>query len=456
MKIIICGAGVVGFGITKHLANEGNDVTVIDQSAKLLDKISSSIDVKTIHGMPSYPSILAEANADKVDMLIAVTADDELNMITCQIAKSLFNVPRKIARIRNQNYLNQEWSHLFSDEQLPIDVLISPEAEVARTILNRLHSPGATDMYPVQGCKSKILAAKLTAGCAVVDRNYEFFLSRTESLNIGLMGVVRDNDFFIPNNKTVFAEGDEVYFVAERKDIRPAMTLFGHEEKEARRILIVGGGNIGFYVAKSLEAEDDNYRVKIIELETKRAEHIAEKLRDTMVINGSALEKEILEESNITTSEVIVSVTNDDEVNILGSLLANKMGCQASIALINSNAFAPLISNLGIDVTVNPRETTISSILGHIRRGLIKDVHAVHEGKAEIIEAEISSKLAINGKKMGDLDLPDDVKFGAIIRQGKFFKPSNDLALQPNDRVIVMSNSQKVANIEQLLSEHSG
>jgi len=453
MKILICGAGIVGSGIAKHLAQDNNnDVVVIDQDQDNLNRLSSSVDIKTIHGLCSDPNILHEAGADNIDVLIAITVEDELNMITCQIAKTLFDVPLKIARIRNQSYLEPKWEQLFGQQQLPIDIIISPELEVANSIINRLHAPGSCDMFPIAKSNCKVTAVKLTERSVFLNKDWGFFQSRTNDLDLSIICIVQDDKVKTPAPEFTFRKDDEIYFIANNANTKTAMSLFGHEEKEAHKILIVGGGNIGYHIAKRFEDESETHRIKLIEVGTERAEYIAEHLRDTLVINGSALEEEILHEANIKNTETIIAVTNDDEVNILASLLAKKNGCRSSVALINSMSFGPIIGNLGIDVVVNPRETTTSTILGYIRRGKIKGVHTIHDGAGEVLEVDVLNGMKIIGKNVSELDLKQGINFAALIRDGELVKITSETVINEGDRAIIYAASKHNKAVEKLFA----
>lgn len=452
MKIIVCGAGQVGTSIAKQLSRESNDVTVIEKSLDRINDISNSIDVNAFHGFASHPTILDEAGAEHADMIIAVTGSDEINMVTCQIAHSVFNIPVKIARIRHQNYLQEQWKDVFRHDHLPIDVIISPEVEVARAVNHRLHVPGAIDSVPFADGKVKVVAVRCTTECPLLQIPLYKITERIARINVSIMGIWRNETFFIPKNNDTILEGDEVFFAADTNAVPEAMELFGHEEQEARRILIIGAGNIGLYIAEQLEQEEQDVRVKIIEFDQERAEYVAGKLHHTSVINGNALENEILEEANIAATETAISVTNDDKVNILSSLLAKRFGCERAVTLINRSSYNPLISSLGVDVIVNPREITVSSILQHIRSGRIRNVHAVCNGAAEILEAEAIDSSPIVGKSIENLHLPENSKIGALLRDEQVIIPNESTIIKAGDRIIVLCHADQVKEIEQLFS----
>jgi trk system potassium uptake protein TrkA len=453
MKIIICGAGLVGASIARQLAMEGNDITVIDPSAELIQTINDTLDVRAYVGIPSHPTTLEAAGAENADMIIAVTLSDETNMISCQVAHSLFNIPTKIARIRNQNYLYPEWSNLFRQDHLPIDFIISPEIEVARAVLNRLHVPGAVDTIPFVNGQVKVIGTRVTLDCPMINMPLHRVQKRFLDIGVSILGLLRNDDFLVAEEGIELLDDDELYFSCESKNIPKAMAMFGHEEREARRILIIGGGNVGLFLAEMLEKEDADIKVKLIEVDRKRAEYVADRLTKTTVINGSALSQEILEEANVAVSETVIAVSNDDEVNILSSLLSKRFGGGRVVALVNNAAsYAPLTSSLGIDVAINPREITVSSILQHIRKGRIVSVHSICKGKAEVIEAEAVEASSVVGKRMEDLSLPNGIIIGSIMRQGEVIIPDEDTVIRPGDRIIILSLANMVSKVEKFFS----
>ncbi len=452
MKVIVCGAGQVGFNIARHLASENIDVTVIDQSAELIKKIGDLLDVQGMVGFASQPEMLERAGAAGADMIIAVTFADEVNMVACQVAHSLFNVPTKIARVRSQSYLQPIWRDLFSRDNMPIDVIISPEIEVARAVIRRLEVPGAIDMIPFADGKIRVIAVRCGEDCPIVNTPLRQLTELFPDLNIVIVGIVRGDTVIAPSGDDQMLSGDEVYFAAFSGHVERAMTLFGHEEREARRVVIVGGGNIGVFLAKQLEDEHPDVKTKIIEIDRARAEYVADQLGRTVVIHGNALDREILDEANVGTAEAIVAVANDDEVNILSSLLAKRDGCKRAMTLVNNPTYPPLVSSLGIDVVISPRATTVSTILHHIRRGRILGVHSVAGGAAEVIEAEALETSPLVGKPLRDVDLPAGITVGAVVRGEESIIPRGDTRIQAHDRVVIFAISDVVKKVEQLFS----
>lgn len=453
MKILICGAGMVGSSIARHLSREGNEVTLIDQNPDIISSLNSALDVRAFIGHASHPAVMEKAGAYEADMLIAVTYSDEVNMVACQIGYSLFNIPTRIARVRDQNYLNPVWQNLYSKDHMAIDVIISPEVEVAQTTLRCLHEPGAVDTLTFMDGNARVIALRCTEKCPFLKLPMPLVEQKIAHLNMGIFGLTRNGQFRIPTNKTMLNEGDIIYFAIKPDMVRAAVALFGHEEREARRIAILGGGNIGFYIASQLEGDTrHDTRVKVIEANKSRAERIAIALHDTTVIHGDALSREILSEAGMDTAETVISVTNDDETNIIGALLAKRYGCERAITLVNNATYAPLLSNLGIDVVVNPRETTVSSILQHVRRGKINAVHTISDGMAELIEAEAMDTSHVIGRAIGELELPKGVKIVALYRNGDLNIAVDGEVVHAGDRLLILANSETVRYVEKIFS----
>jgi trk system potassium uptake protein TrkA len=452
MKVIVCGAGQVGYNIARHLATENNQVTVIDQSRELVRRVTDTLDVRGIAGFASHPDVLEQAGAGDADMLIAVTYADEVNMISCQVAHSLFSLPTKIARVRAQSYLRPIWADLFSREHLPIDVIISPEIEVARAISNRLQAPGAFEMIPLAAGKVRLIGVRITEACPIINTPLRQLTTLFPDLHLTVIGIIRDDRTIVPTPADQMLVGDEVYFVVETSHVTRAMAAFGHEEPEAHRIVIVGAGNIGLFLAKELESNQAQLNVKMIEISKERAERAAQELSRTIVVNGDALDLEILDEVNIQATDSIVTVSNDDEVNILSSLLAKRSGCRGAMTLVNNSTYEQLITTLGVDVVINPRAITVSTILQHIRRGRILSVHALREGVGEVIEAEALDTSEVVGPPLRDVRLDKGIIIGAIIRDGQVVMPRGDLSIKPKDRLVVFAEAQAIKKVEKLFA----
>jgi trk system potassium uptake protein TrkA len=452
MKVIVCGAGQVGFNIARYLAGENADVTVIDQSPELVERVTETLDVKGLTGFASHPDVLEQAGASDADMVIAVTYADEVNMVACQICHSLFDVPTKIARVRHQSYLDPMWSDLFSRDHMPIDVIISPEIEVAKAIERRLEVPGAFDVHPLANGKVSLIGVHCTPETPILETPLRQLTDLFPDLHIVLVGIWRDGQGIVPKPADELRAGDDVYFVAETAHLARAMAAFGHEEKEARRVIIVGGGNIGANLATAVEERHSHVSVKLIEVNKARAEIVAQALRRTVVIHGSALDTEILEEATANQAETVVAVSNDDEVNILASLLAKRYGCKRAVTLINKTTYAPLVGTLGIDTVVSPRAITVSTILQHVRRGRIRSVHSLPEGFGEVIEAEALETSSLVGVPIREADLPDGVLVGAIVRGDEVVIARPDTVIRSHDLVVIFAATAAVKKIEKLFA----
>lgn len=450
MKVIVCGAGQVGFNIAKQLAAEHNDVTVIDHSADLIRKVSDTLDVQGMVGHASQPDVLERAGASDADMIIAVTQNDEVNMVACQVAHSLFNLPMKVARIRTQSYLQPQWLNLFSRDHLPIDVIISPEVEVGRAVLRRLAMPGAFEAAPFADDRVMLIGTVLEENCPVVNTPLRQLTGLFPDLNIIIVGVVRDAKLFVPRGDDQLRVGDQAFFITAQENVRRALDIFGHEEKPARRVIILGAGNIGMFVAKELEQKHSTVRVKIIEYRKERAEMAADQLPNTVVLHGDGLDLEMLREANVADTETIVAVTDDDEVNILSSVLAKQGGCQRAIALINNPGYGPLMRSLGIDVFIDPRAMTVSKILQHVRRGRIRGLYSLFNGAAEVLEAEALETATVIGKPLNEAEIPRGIMIGAIVRANQVIVPRGNTVIRTGDRVVILALADMVKKVEQM------
>ncbi len=450
MKVIICGAGQVGFSIAQQLSQEQNSVTVIDQSAELIAHIEQALDVKSIVGHASHPDLLDRAGAGDADMLIAVTFSDEVNMVAAQIAHSVFSVPLKIARVRTRSYLDPVWQGLFSRNHMPIDVIISPEVGVGTKVLQTLSNPGAFETVSFADEAVKLVGVHLAKDCPIVNTPLSQLTELFPDLNAFVVGIARGNDVFVPKRSDQMLYGDDVYFIAHAKHVRRTLDIFGREEREAHRIILIGGGNIGLHVAQQLEKESD-VKVRMIERDKLRAEIAADELKRTVVFHGDGLDQDLLQEAGIKDTEAVVALTDDDETNVLASVLAKRAGALRGMCLINSQKYGPLLEPLGIDTFIDPRATTVSTILQHVRRGRIKGLHSIRQGAAEVIEAEALATSPLVGKPLRESHLPDEgMIVGAVVRKGKFIRPGGDTKIEIGDRVVIFVLRDMVRKVEQL------
>ncbi len=452
MRVIICGAGQVGFNLARYLSERDNHVTVIDSSAELINKLNDRLDVKAIHGFASHPDVLESAGGASADMLIAVTYSDEVNMIACEIAHALFKIPTKISRIRNQTYLDPKWSRLFGNEHLSIDVVISPEVEVAKAISQSLTISGAFDLISLADGRVNVVAVRCNQDTPVINTPISHVTSLYPELDLTVIGIVREDHNFLPQPNDVLQLGDAVYFAVAQEQIPLAMAAFGVEYQAAHRLLILGGGNIGLSLAQEMELSHPGVHVEIIEKDVTRAEIIASSLKKTIVLCGDALDSEILQEASIATTETVVALTEDDRVNALASLLAKRLGAVRALALINNTSHAPLVTSLGVDAIISPRKITVSKILQYVRRGRIRSVHSLGENFGEIIEAEALQASSLIGVTVQSLNSDKEIIVAAIIRNGEVIIPHASTVIQLEDRIILMVANRAISKIEKLFS----
>ena len=457
MNIIICGAGRVGFTISKILSEQGHSITVIDQSSEDIQKIDDILDVKSIVGKGTYPSILEKANAADADMIIAVTRNDEINMLICQIAFSIFNVPKKIARIRSQDYLNPKFTKVYNKENLPIDVIISPEIEIAKSLQRKLEAPGSLDNVPFANNKIRLLEILIDTSCPIKDIKLNELTKKFPKLNSNIMGVIRDEKFILLKKTDVMLKDDKAYVIINASQMIETLTAFGHTEKISNKILIIGGGNIGFNLAKNLEESFDSARVKIIEKDKERAELIASQLNNTIVINGDALDEEVLLEANLEEVQTVLALTNDDEDNLMVSVLVEKfakdndeLSDKRTMALINKPNYSLLQTSLKIDDFIDPRMNTVSSILKHIHKGTIENAYSILNGEYEVIEAEIIETSELVNKELKNSNLPDEIRIGAVLRDDEVIIPRSNFVFKKQDIVVLLAKKDFLHVVENM------
>ena len=457
MNIIICGAGRVGFTIAKILSEQGHSITIIDQSSEDIQKIDDLLDVKSIVGKGTYPSILEKANASEADMIIAVTRNDEINMLICQIAFSIFNVQKKIARIRSQDYLNPKFTRVYNKENLPIDVIISPEIEIAKSIQRKLEAPGALDNVPFADNKIRLLEILINNKCPIINIKLNDLTKKFPKLDANIMGVVRDDKFIILKKTDKIIKSDKAYVVINAFQMKETLVAFGHNEKISNKILIIGGGNIGFNLAKNLEESFDSARVKIIEKNKERAEFIASELNNTIVINGDALDEEVLMEANLEEVQTVLALTNDDEDNLMVSVLVEKFTNDKSdinekrtMALINKPNYALLQSSLKIDDFIDPRMNTVSSILKHVHKGTVENAYSILNGEYEVIEAEIIESSELVNKELKNANLPDEIRIGAVLREKEVIIPRSNFVFKKEDIIVLLAKKDFLHVVENM------
>ena len=451
MKVIICGAGQVGWQIARHLASEKNDVTIVDSNQDLVTKATDTLDVKGVSGFASYPNVLKSAGAEDADMIIAATHSDEVNMVTCQVAHSIFDIPRKIARLRSQSYLDAIYADLYRRDHLPIDVVISPELEVAEAALKRLSSPNAFESETFLNNQAQLLGLHIEDNCPVVNTPLRQLTDLFSTLRVIVVGVRRQGVLFAPNAGDQLFCSDEVFLMCHSSDTIRTLDVFGKSQGEQNRIILIGGGNVGLRIAKSLEDSENRVRAKIIEKNRITAELAASSLERTIVLHGDGLDSGLLEEANVSKTDTIMAVTDDDKTNMLAAVRAKSRGCKKAIALVNDPTMSPLMEPLGIDAYINPRSTTVSSILRHIRHGKVKNVYSIGDAEAEVIEAQVMSTSPIAGSRIGEIDFPEGVIVGGILKNGEMVKPSSQSKIEDGDIIAVFVLSKDIPEVERLL-----
>jgi len=451
MKVIICGAGQVGWQIARHLAGEKNDVTIVDSDQNLVSRATDTLDVKGVSGFASYPNVLNNAGAEDADMIIAATHSDEVNMVTCQVAHSIFDIPRKIARLRSQSYLDAIYADLYRRDHLPIDVVISPELEVAEAALKRLSSPNAFESETFLNNQAQLLGLHIEENCPVINTPLRQLTDLFSSLRVIVVGVRRQGILFAPNAGDQLFCSDEVYLMCHSNDANRTLDVFGKSQGEQNRIVLIGGGNVGLRIAKTLEDSEHRVRLKIIEKNRSKAETAASSLERTIVLHGDGLDSGLLDEANITKTDTILAVTDDDKTNMLVAVRAKSRGCKKAITLINDPTMSALMEPLGIDAYINPRSTTVSSILRHIRHGKVKNVYSIGDAEAEIIEAQVMSTSPIAGSRIGDLDFPEGVIVGGILKNGEMVKPNSNSKIEEGDIIALFALSKDIPEVERLL-----
>jgi len=451
MKIIICGAGQVGWQIARHLSVENNNITIVDSDPSLIRRATENIDVQGVLGFASYPDVLEQAGARDADMIIAATNSDEVNMVICQVAHSVFTVPRKIARLRSQSYLNAIYSDLYREDHLPIDVVISPEQEVAEAALLRLEAPAAFDIETFLKGSAQIIGIELQSDCPVIDTPLKQLTDLFSTLRARVVAIRRNGDLFVPTSKDQMFTDDQVYLIAHRDDVSRTMEIFGKKMRKHERVVIIGAGTVGLSVAKTLEARSEKFKIKIIERDRKVAEFAAGRLERTIVLHGDGLDFDCLAEANIQAADAILAVTDDDKTNLLSAVRGKAEGCKMAISLINDPTLISLMTPLKIDAHLNPRATTVSSILRHVRHGRVSQVYSIGDAEAEVIEAKILSTSPMSGQAIKDIGFPEGAVIGAIKRGEEFIKPIGDSKVYDGDVVVIFSISKDIPEVEKLL-----
>lgn len=449
MKIIILGANKVGAALAENLAKEANDITVVDPNATRLRELKDRLDIATVEGQVSYPNILENAGARDADMLIAITESDEINLVACQIAYSLFRTPKKICRLRSNSYVAEK--KLFCPEAIPIDVVISPEQEVSHYIKSLIDLPGSLQVLDFADGLVQLVGVKATRGGPLVNQEISALREHMPNIDTRVAAIFRKNRPIMPEGTTVIEEGDEVFFIAAKEDIRDVMSEMRKVDKPYKKIMIAGGGNIGERLAASLEKK---YRTKIIEMDFERCKDLTERLKSTTVLHGDASDQEMLIGENIEDTDVFLALTNNDDANIMSSLLAKRMGAARVMTLIANPAYVDLIQSGEIDIAISPQQATIGSLLTHIRRGDVVNVYSLRRGAAEAMEAIAhgdKSTSKVVGKQIEDIALPEGTTIGAVVRDNKVFIAHDDFVIETDDHVIMfLVDKKRIPELERL------
>ena len=451
MKIIILGAGQVGSSVAWNLASEANDITVVDTNPRILQRLQDRLDLRTVVGRASYPDVLERAGAEDADMILAVTNSDETNMVACQVARTLFHTPTKIARVRSHSYLKQA-AKLFSPDVFPIDVIISPEQLVTNYIERLIEHPGALQVLDFAGGRVRLVAVRAYYGGPLVGHELRALSEHIPSIQARVAAIFRRGRPILPEGHTVIEADDEVFFIAARENIRAVMSELRRLDQPFKRVMLAGGGNIGTRLARALAGK---YHVKIIEQDPQRAERISEELDKCIVLEGDASDEELLVEENIDSTDVFCALTNDEEANILSAMLAKRLGARKVMSLINRASYVDLVQGSEvIDIAISPQQATIGSLLAYVRRADVAIVHSLRRGAAEAIEAVAHGDRRTSrvvGRPIEEIKLPPGTTIGAIVRDDKVIIAHHDTVIEPEDHVILfLIDKRRVREVEKL------
>jgi trk system potassium uptake protein TrkA len=442
LKIIILGAGQVGSTAAQQLAREqANDVTVVDTRDAVLRELQDRLDIRTVCGNAAHPAVLEAAGSQGADMLVALTSSDEVNMVACQIAWTLFRTPTKIARIRSGDYHRRP--ELFSNEAIPVDLAVSPEQLVTEYVERLIRYPGALQVLEFADGRVRLVGMRALKGGKLVGHQLKDLRSHIPDAEVRVAAIYRGDRSITPEGDTTIAEHDEVFFVAARDDMRAMMKELSTEEASVRRVVIAGAGNIGFRLASALE---ERVKVKLIERNPERARRAAETLRNTLVLTGDAADEELLLEENIDDADAFIAVTNAEEANILSAMLAKKLGARRVMALINKPSYSELMEGGKIDIAISPQTITIGALLAHVRRGDVVRVHSLRRGAAEAMEAIVhgdSRDSPVAGKRIDEIDLPEGTTIGAVVRGDDVIMAHHDTVIEADDHVILFLTDRR-------------
>lgn len=452
MKIIVCGAGNVGRSIVGYLTQGNNDIIVIDNKAAHLNELAKEFDVQPVLGNAAHPDILEQAGAKNVNLLIAATDNDEVNMVACQVAHTIFNVPKRIARIDSHDYLEPVWSNLYSEASIPVDLIISPDIEIANAVYRILKVPGSSESLPMLDNRLRLLSFKCPADCPLIKTPLVQLGIVAPDLHISVVSIVRRGRSFIPSGEDMFEAGDEIYFLVKTAEIAATILAFGMERPANERVVIFGGNQISRNLALKIEKDDNIQNSKIIEEDADIAKELAKELNNTVVISGQMMSDVILTEAGIEKADVTVAVTDNDKDNLLSSLLAKSRGVPETVSLVNSRAYNTLIDNIGDNILVDRTAVTISSILKELRKTNLQSAYSLGRGFGELWQLCLDAEDELNGREISRLELPEDSQICAIGRGDEIIFPDSDEILQAEDILVVFVGSGDIKKVEKIFS----
>ncbi|MAO40859.1 Trk system potassium transporter TrkA [Pseudohongiella sp. SYSU M77423] len=451
MKIIILGCNAVSASLAENLASENTDITLVDPDAEALRELKDRLDIGIAQGWPSHPDVLRAAGADDADMIIAVTENDEINMVACQIAFSVFKTPKKICRLRSASYIAQD--DLFRPDAIPLDVVISPELLVSNYIRRLIELPGSLQVLDFADGNAQLVAVRAYYGGPLVGQEIRFLREHMPNVDARVAAIFRRNRAITPEGSTVIEADDEVFFIAAPKNIKAVISELRRMDRPYKRLIIAGGGNIGARLASALE---ERYQVKVIEHNPDRCAYLSEFLNRAVVLNGISSDKKLLQEEGIADTDVFLALTNDDEANIMSSLLAKRLGARKVMCLISNPAYVDLVQGGEIDIAISPQQASIGSLLTHIRKGDIVNVHSLRRGAAEALEAIAhgdSQSSKVVGRAIEDIDLPQGTTIGAIVRDEEVLIAHDDIVIEPEDHVILfLTDKKRIPEVERLFA----
>ena len=455
MKIIIYGAGEIGYSIAAYLAAEEHDIVVIDEDPDRIAHVSETLDVRTLQGHASYPDILEKAEASKTDLLIAVSATDEFNIMACQVAYSVFDVPIKIAHIRSDHYLDASWRHIYNPDNVPVDFIISPEREVAESLVENFKVPGTTSVIPVPDAPVSIVSLHCYQGSPLLEMPLAAIGEKFPELPFRVLTVIRQGNPLIPGPTDILKPEDEIYVTLERAHLARFLSVFGVESEPLDKLIIAGAGNVGISLAETMAAHMPDVNVKIIEKDAAIARKAAQTLEDVVVIHGDALDAKALREANVSSADMMVSVTSNDEVNVVSALLAKNFEAKHVTALVNKDSYPKFLPSLGVDSVLSPGTITISHILQHVRQGNIKSLCVLQGGFGEIFENKVEGDSPLIGEKFRLFNVPGQSNLGGVIRDGEFLIPRSQEFIQAGDHLILLVMRDSITQIETLFRSRS-